>query len=86
MDRTLKRGCIGLCVSWLQSHRDEKDVHSVDKAILSAAEGRAKRVEGRKAFKDLLDLEGGVFQAVWEKEFELYGSNEEAETIPCAMR
>ena len=52
MNRTLRRGCLGLCTSWLQVTADcvDEDSHDTMKLVLSSADSLDDREAGRRTF------------------------------------
>ncbi len=85
MDRSLRRGALGLSIAWLQSRAADKKDHDLLKEQLSSSAEWQKRVEGRKYFEELASQHGGLYTAVLDAEKKLRGDKACAEPsyIPC---
>lgn len=82
MDRSLKKGPIGLCMAWLSHRSGDKAEHDTAKVTLSAACSFAERQEGRQAFRALAADRGSVFQEALDRESEMRsGQAEEPDSL-----
>ena len=60
MDRTLKKGTIGLSVAWLAHAAADKQRHDELKRELSSGDALGLRQRARQQFRDRADVEGGL--------------------------
>ena len=79
MNRTLRRGCVGLCTAWLQATADclDKEAHDTMKLVLSREESRDDREAGRRMF-NAAAIEGGaqgLFAQVVAQEIDARGGD-----------
>ena len=85
MDRSLKKGPVGLACAWLALHSHvsihTKLDHDVLKAVIGSASGLADRKLARDAFAAQAQAEGGLFLQVLEAEYEATGSRDEPDTV-----
>ena len=84
VDRKLAKGAIGFVVSWLASPHDNRDMHQLQKIILSSSDRLPTRQAARKEFEGFANELQGDFMAAWSMELELRGTNEEPNELYCA--
>ena len=84
MDRSLKKGCIGLSIVWLRGDMPaDKSVHDALKGVLSAADSFDVRCDGRQAFETLARDNGGAYQEVFDEEARFRsGDRSEPQSLP----
>ena len=86
MDRTLRRGTLGLTLAWLaDTVADTKEDHDMFKVFLSAAEGFDRRESARARFVSAAS--GGLAQTILDCERELReGAADEPRSLACGFR
>ena len=70
MDRSLRKGCIGLNLSWLQCSAENKTDHNVSKWTCSDSTGYEARKKCRDDFIARAEREGGVCNDILVREFD----------------
>ena len=84
MDRSLKRGAIGLSCAWLMVHQKlSKDVHQAMKQVLSEVGSEEARVKARDVFVGMANEKGGLYKDILDEEKRLYGSSKEPQSHKC---
>lgn len=86
MDRSLKKGPLGLCVAWLATPAADKVAHTELKFVLSQESALQERRLARDRFRASAEVSGGLFQKVLDIELALRGSAEEPASLAAACR
>ena len=83
MDRSLRKGNIGLAVLWLRSLGGDKEDHAINKKLLSLSDKQVDRQRGRDEYKLEMESRGcPLMKAIWDHERELRSNNDEPTYIP----
>ena len=85
MDRTLRKGPVGLLCAWLAVAADVPDraAHSVMKWGLSQREALPQRLQARNDFVQLRVEQASTYGAILDLELALRESADEPASIPC---
>ena len=77
MDRSIAKGVVGLQLAWLAHETTYKEMHDVQKGIISSEAELELRTKARAEFSLLASTHGGLPKEILDFEKEIRGSNDE---------
>ena len=83
MNRSLRKGPLGLALAWLGAAADCADKASHDQQKEDISREYDKRAAGRETFRELVEARAD-FKQVWDHEYEVRADSSEPRVIDCA--